>query len=58
MPVRLKIDIGDRAVILIGGHQNQPAVAGFRVRPPGGSGLRSPGPHLVGRVIRERYLPD
>ena len=58
MPVRLKIDIGDRAVILIGGHENQAAVAGFRVRPLGGSGLRGPGPHLVGRVIRERYLPD
>jgi hypothetical protein len=58
MPVRLKIDIGDGAVILIGGHENQAAVAGFRVRPLSGRGLRGPGPHLVGRVIRERYLPD
>ena len=43
MPVRLKIDIGDGAVILIGGHENQAAVAGFRVRPLGGPGLRGPG---------------
>ena len=58
MPVRLKIDIGDGAVILIGGHENQAAVAGFRMRPLGGPGLRGPGPHLGGCVVRERYLPD
>ena len=39
MSVRLKIDISDGAVILIGGHENQAAVAGFRVRPLGGPGL-------------------
>jgi len=58
VPVRLKIDIGDGAVIRIGGHENQAAVAGFPVRPLGGPGLRGPGPHLGGRVIRERHLPD
>jgi hypothetical protein len=58
VPVRLKIDIGDGAVIHIGGHENQAAVAGLSVRPLGGPGLRGPGPHLGGRVIRERHLPD
>ena len=58
VPVRLKIDIGDGAVILIGGHQNQAAVAGFPMRPLGGPGLRGPGPELGSRVIRERYLSD
>jgi hypothetical protein len=57
VPVRLQIDVGDRAVIRIGGHQDQAAVAGFPVRPPGGPGLRGPGPHLGGRVIRQRHLP-
>ena len=58
MPVRLKIDIGDGAVVRIGGHENQAAVAGFPLRPLGGPGLWGPGPHLSGRVIRERHLPD
>ncbi len=44
MPVRLKIDIGDGAVIRVRGHENQAAVAGFPVRPLGGPGLRGPGP--------------
>jgi hypothetical protein len=58
VPVRLKIDIGYGAVMGIGGHEDQAPVAGFPVRPLGGPGLRSPGSHLVGRVSRERHLPD
>jgi hypothetical protein len=58
VPVRLKIDIGDGAVIGIGGHEDQAPVAGFPVRPLDGPGLRDPGSHLIGGVSRERHLPD
>jgi hypothetical protein len=58
MPVRLKIDIGDGAVTVIDGHQNEAAVAGFGVGPLGGPRLRGPRPHLGGRVTGERHLPD
>jgi hypothetical protein len=44
VPVRLKIDIGDGAVILVRGHEDQAAVAGFPVRPLSGPRLRGPGP--------------
>jgi hypothetical protein len=58
VPVLLKIDIGDGTVILVGGHEDQAAVASFPVRPLSGPRLRGPCPHLGRRVIRERYLPD
>ena len=58
MSVRLKIDIGHGAVVRIGRHENQAAVARFPVCPLGGPGLRGPRPHLDGGVIRKRHLPD
>src|SRR5580700_5566574 len=58
MPVRLKIDEGNRAIILAGSQENQATVTGPLMRLFRGSALRSPGPHLGGRVVGDGDLSD
>lgn len=58
VPVRLKIDIGDSAIMLVGGNQSEAAVAGRLVHLFTGRVLRSPCTHLGSGVIRQRYLSD
>ena len=58
VPVRLEVDEGDRAIVLVGRQQQQTTVTGPPMRLLSSPELGSPGSHLGGRVVGGGDLPD